>query len=112
MRILLDRSVDRLTVKVLVGEAEVLGNKVLLATELQVVVHFLQLEHEVIDNRFTSNLHCFSLNWDLLTQKKVPKFFNHEKLLQDGVDVASGSEIAQSHVFRPHFALLRRQHSL
>ena len=106
MGVLLYAGVYWLTIVVLVGVAELSWRVTLLLTELQVVEHLLQLQHEVIVDCLLAQLGLLALFWHVPVQNQVPQLVNHVELLKNRVHVAGGSQIPEAHVLRPDLALL------
>lgn len=97
MRIFLDTGVDGLSIKVFVGIAELFGHKILLLTELKVIIHLLELIHKVIYLLFPLHLQTLAAIWDRTAQDQVPKLLNHKELLQNRVQIASCPQISKAH---------------
>lgn len=109
MGVLLDGGVDGFSLKVLEGEAKVLRDEVLLLAVLQVVVEPLQLVHKIINDNPACHFHLLAIAGHIPAQDQVLELVNHEELLEDGVDVADGSQVLEAHVELADLALLRRQ---
>jgi hypothetical protein len=91
MRVFLDGGVDGLSLKVLIRETEIPWHHILLFAVLQLVVQFLQLEHEIIDHWPAIDLHWLQIVGDRLAEDHMPELLDHEELLQDGVYVADSA---------------------
>jgi hypothetical protein len=97
VRIFLDTGVDGLSIEVFVGIAELFGHKILLLTELKVIIHLLELIHKVIYLLFPLHLQTLAAIWDRTAQDQVSKLLNHKELLQNRVQIASCPQISKAH---------------
>ncbi len=88
MWILLNTGIYRLTIKIFIGVAEFLWYVVFFLTAVQILVHFLQLIHQVIYNYLTIHLHLLTIIGQATIQHQVSEFLYHEELLNNWVDIA------------------------
>ena len=63
MRILLDTCVDRLALKIFVRITKIFGHVVLFLTIIQILVHFLQLIHKIVNKWFPIDLNLHTICW-------------------------------------------------
>lgn len=91
MCIFLDGGVDGLSLKILIGIAEIPRDHILLLAVLQLVVQFLELEHEIIDHWSAIDFDWLLIVGDRLAEDHVSELLDHEELLEDGVYVADSA---------------------
>lgn len=83
MRILLNTRIYRLAIKIFIGETEFLWDVVFFLTAMQILVHLLQLIHQIINQYLTIHLYFLTITRHTTIQNQVSELLYHEELLDD-----------------------------